>query len=918
RLMELKLPAVQAYARANKLDRTIFSGGPNRRIGIVSCGKSYLDVRTAFEGLGIDEATAAQLGIALYKVALTWPIEPKGLLEFAKGLDYLIVVEEKRALLEPQIKELLYNLPNRPIIIGKTDEQGRPVFRSHAALDPSEIAQSVGERIVSICGGNPSIAGVKSRLGQLTASKGNAPIAKEAITRIPYFCAGCPHNTSTVVPEGSRAYAGIGCHFMAQWMGRETEGFTQMGGEGANWIGEAPFSKRDHVFQNLGDGTYIHSGSLAVRASIAAGVNVTYKILYNDAVAMTGGQKLDGGMTVPMIVNQMRAEGVRHINIVTDEPDKYGSAHGMPSDVRIYHRTELQSVQKEMADIKGVSVLVYDQTCAAEKRRRRKIGQFPDPDKRVFINPAVCEGCGDCGKKSNCVAVHPLETAFGTKRQIDQSSCNKDFSCVNGFCPSFVTVHGAKVKKAAPPKAEAKADAFDVSSLPRPAGPSVAKPYTIVVTGIGGTGVVTVSAVLGQAAHIAGLGFGAIDMTGLAQKNGAVACHVRIAETGEKINAIRVGSQGADLILGCDLVVTAASKILETMRPDHTAVTYSPHETVTAAFTQMPTLSFPARQLVKAISERVRKAPMHAVDAQMYASLLFGDTIAANMMMLGVAYQLGQIPVPADAIEEAIVLNGASVEMNRNAFRAGRMAVADRERLDALLPKKPEPKRETPPSLAEIVEHRAQHLTGYQDEAYAQRYRATIARIEAAERAKTPGMTGLSEAAARGLAKLMAYKDEYEVGRLYSSPEFKAALDGQFSNYNRLEFHLAPPLLARRDKVTGEPRKMKFGRWMLPVFGWLAKGKKLRGTRLDVFGRTAERKLERQMIADYEALLDKLAANLSPASHGTAVKLANLALDVKGFGHVKHKNYELAMAQQAKLLEELTAPNPKPTLAAAE
>ncbi len=911
RLHDHKRAAILAFARANKLDRIITSGGGNPKIGIITCGKSYLDVRQALDELGIDEVKANALGIRIYKVGMTWPLEPEGVKRFAEGLDLILVVEEKRSLIETQVKEQLYDFPVRPRVLGKKDENEQWLFPAKGALDPTDIAISIGERLIRYGAGDD----VKAHVADLKRLKGNRPMTGEAATRIPYFCPGCPHNTSTVVPQGSRAYAGIGCHFMAHWMDRNTEGFTQMGGEGTNWIGEAPFSNTKHVFQNLGDGTYIHSGSLAIRAARAAGVNMTFKILYNDAVAMTGGQTLDGGISVPMIVNQVRAEGVEHVVIVTDEPDKYPRGV-IPQGVPIYHRRDLQKVQRELREIPGVTALVYDQTCAAEKRRRRKRGLFPDPDRRVFINPAVCEGCGDCGVKSNCVAVSPLETELGTKRTIDQSACNKDFSCLNGFCPSFVTVHGAKVRKAKKVAGDSGV-AQMLAGIPEPALPALDRPYTMLVTGVGGTGVVTVSAVLGQAAHLAGLGFGSIDMTGLAQKGGAVACHMRVAKSADQIHAIRAGVAGTDLVLGCDLVVTASNKVLETIKPDHTAVVFSDYEMMTADFARKADLKLPGAALRHAIEERVGKAPVHSFDAHTIAVKLFGDSIAANMFMLGYAYQLGHVPIGAQAIEQAIELNGAAVEMSRSAFRFGRLAAHDKTAIDRMLgpavtslPKQP--------SLDDIIAYRTTHLTGHQDATLAERYRAFVARVAEAERKKAPSRSALADAVARGYFKLLSYKDEYEVARLFTGPAFEKALSDQFEARGKLEFHLAPPLLARRDKTTGEPRKMRFGPWMLPVFRLLAKGKALRGTMWDVFGYSAERRLERQMITDYEKLVGEILERLTPDTHATAVALAVLPLDVKGFGHIKERNYKAVKAREAALLAELRNPSPPTVLKAAE
>ena len=913
RLHDFKRPAMLAFARANKLDRIIMSGGPSPKLGIITTGKSYLDVRQALDELGIDEVKADQLGIRLYKVGMVWPLEPRGVAAFADGLETIIVVEEKRSLIETQVKEQLFDTPNRPRVIGKKDENEQWLFPAKGALEPTDIAIAIGERLIRQNVGGEAL---KAKVAELKQLKGNRPVEPEIFLRTPYFCPGCPHNSSTVVPEGMRAYAGIGCHYMVQWMDRSTEGFTQMGGEGANWIGEAPFSKRKHVFQNLGDGTYIHSGSLAIRAALAAGVNITFKILYNDAVAMTGGQKLDGGITVPQIAAQLLAEGVRRVEVVTDEPRKYTGANRLPAGVTVHHRRDLMAVQKSLAETEGVTALIYDQTCAAEKRRRRKRGEFPDPDKRVFIHPDVCEGCGDCGKKSNCVAVVPLDTPFGRKRAIDQSACNKDFSCIEGFCPSFVMLRGAKVKASKNASGTADLDQL-AANLPEPALPSLDEPYAMLVTGVGGTGVVTISAVLGQAAHIEGKGFGSIDMTGLAQKGGAVACHIRVARNSEAIHAIRVGVANADLILGGDLVVTASNKILETIRPDHTAVVVSTHELITGEFTRNPKLVVPGDRLLQAIADRVRKGPFHTLDAHDYAVKLFGDSIAANMFLLGYAYQLGFVPIGAAAIEQAIELNGAAVGMNRAAFRFGRLTAHDKAAVDRVVKLQDEHAGE-PETLDEIIALRARHLTDYQDEELASRYRSKVAWIAGVEKAKAPGRTGLALAVARGYHKLLAYKDEYEVARLFAVEAFQREINEQFEGVRAMEFYLAPPILSRffKDKTTGHPRKIRLGSWMLPVFRLLAKGKKLRGTKWDVFGYSAERKLERQMIADYERLLDVIASRLDQSNYETAVALAELPLEIRGFGHVKMANYKAAKSREADLLQAFL--NPAPVKVAAE
>jgi len=913
RLHDHKRPAILAFARANALDRIELSGGAHPKIGIVTTGKSYLDTRQALDELGIDEVRAATLGLRLMKVAMTWPLEPRGIERFAKDLDLILVIEEKRSLIETQVKEQLFDTPDRPRVLGKKDEHGRWLFPAKGALDPLDIAVTIGERLLAA---TPDAA-LAARVAELKALIAARPLGADAFPRTPHFCAGCPHNTSTVVPEGSRAYAGIGCHYMALWMDRETEGFTQMGGEGANWIGEAPFSNRGHVFQNLGDGTYLHSGSLAIRAAVAAGVNVTFKILYNDAVAMTGGQKLDGGLTVPQMAAQVLAEGVTRLDIVADEPDKYDRDAFAPG-VAVHHRRDLAYVQRTLAATPGVTALIYDQTCAAEKRRRRKRGIMPDPDLRVVINEAVCEGCGDCGVKSNCIAIQPLETEFGRKRTIDQSACNKDLSCQDGFCPSFVTLRGAKVRRAGSATAGTGTNPTDTalfSGLPQPRFPDLRKPYAILVTGVGGTGVVTVSAVLAQAAHLVGQGFGSIDVTGLAQKGGAVACHMRIAERPQDIHAIRVGTAHADLVLGGDLVVTASNKILDAVRPGHTAVVYSTYELTTGRFARDPTLDVPGAALRHAIEARAAGASLSAIDAHAMAMALFGDSIYANMLLLGYAYQRGHVPIAAEAIEQAIALNNVDTGRNLSAFRYGRLSAANPRAIEPLMPEHAARQPAPPRTWTDIAAHRAAFLADYQDDALAARYTATVSDIATLERLRTPGMSGLAEAVAEGYFKLLAVKDEYEVARLFTKGDFAARLEREFEGIRRLEFHMAPPLLARRDKLTGHPRKIVLGPWLMPLLKLLAKGRRLRGTALDLFGYTAERRTERQLVDAYEALLRRLPPDLSPATHATFVALAALPLDIKGFGHVKAASMARADHRREQLLAQLS---PSPALQAAE
>ena len=762
RLHDFKRDAMLAFVRANKLNQIITSGGRTPKIGIITTGKAYLDVRQAFDELGIDEIKCNDLGLRLFKIACVWPIGRQELADFAQGLDLIIVVEEKRSLIEVQVREELYGTANQPVCIGKKDEQGNWLFPVKGALDPNDIAICIGERLLRY-GTNEELA---ANVARLKSAQRALSETTDVAQRIPYFCSGCPHNTSTRVPEGSRAYAGIGCHYMSQWMDRKTLGYTQMGGEGANWIGEAPFSKREHVFQNLGDGTYNHSGYLAIRAAIASGVTMTYKILFNDAVAMTGGQANDGGLTVPQIAAQVAAEGAKRVVVVTDEPWKYAKGTDWPRGLTVHHRDELDTIQRELATVPGVSVLIYDQTCAAEKRRRRKRGAFPDPDKRVVINDLVCEGCGDCGVKSNCVSVQPLETEWGRKRTIDQSSCNKDYSCLKGFCPSFVTVHGAKLKRG-----EGVAEPRDWPALPTPDAPLLNHPYGIIVTGIGGTGIVTIGAIVGMAAHLEGKGVGIIDMAGLAQKGGAVSSHIRIANTPDDIHAIRVAAGGADLVLGGDIVVVGAKKVLGAMKAGSTRVIVNTAEFLPGDFTRNADFSLPTERLKRAIVGHAGRDRSHFVDAGRLATALLGNSIGSNMFMLGYAYQLGALPLSADAIERAIEMNGEAVPMNISAFRYGRRAAVDPKAVEALIEPRPQEQNDSlrlSQSFAETVDRRAAFLTDYQNAAYARRYRNWVEKVRTVEAEKAPGQCGLAEAVARYLFKLMAYKDEYEVARLYS------------------------------------------------------------------------------------------------------------------------------------------------------
>jgi indolepyruvate ferredoxin oxidoreductase len=901
RLHEWKLPAVLAFARANRLNRTLWEA-PDARLGIVSTGKSFLDVRLALESLGLDEAQARRLGVRIYKVALSWPLEPEGVREFAQGLERILVVEEKRGLIEPQLKDALYGLSQAPLVEGKREASGEILFQSAMDLDPNRIAVAIGERILAYASDEQLSLRVR-QLRELLQTH----LPKEPMSRLPYFCAGCPHNTSTRVPEGSRALAGIGCHYMAQWMDRGTSGFTQMGGEGASWIGEALFSNTPHAFQNIGDGTYYHSGLLALRAAVAAGVNVTYKVLFNDAVAMTGGQPMDGPLTVPRITQQVTAEGARRVVVVSDEPEKYRQSSaqelGLAEGVTIHHRKELEALQQELREVPGVTVIVYDQTCAAEKRRRRKRGEFPDPDRRIFINESVCEGCGDCGVKSNCVAVLPRETPLGRKRMIDQSACNKDYSCANGLCPSFVSVHGAQPRKR---KASGSQEAPD--QFPAPALPEIQGTYNIVVTGVGGTGVVTIGALLGMAAHLEGKGIGIIDMIGLAQKGGAVLSHLRIAQSPAAVHVPRVASGTADLVLGGDLVVTGGAKALSTIRHGHTRMLVNSYEMVTGDFTRNADWLFPNLELKHNIEQVCGEGQAEFLDSTRIATHLLGDAIAGNLFLLGFAYQRGLIPLSAEALEQAIALNGVAVEMNRSAFRWGRQAAVDlgSVRRAAFSEDVPEA-RSSEPTLEELVAHREQELVRYQSRAYARRYRALVDCVRQAE-SRLSGTASperpLTEAVARSAFKLMAYKDEYEVARLYTNGDFLRQLEEAFEGTPEIRLHLAPPLWSRRDPISGEPIKQTFGPWMLQAMKALARFKFLRGTPLDLFGRTEERQMERQLIRDYEQSIERLLSELGAENLTIAVQIASLPEQIRGFDLVKRRNVEQVRAEEARLWEQ--------------
>jgi indolepyruvate ferredoxin oxidoreductase len=921
RMNSFKWYAALAYARANKLNQIVWDS-PHARIGIITAGKSYLDTRQALADLGIDEHVARDIGIRLYKIGMTWPLEADGVQHFARGLDEILVVEEKRQILEYQLKEELYNLKDdvRPRVVGKFDDTGEWSNQHRSGhgdwllpatyeLNPAQIARAIASRISQYFAGHPVEQRVKERIAYLEAKEAVLKVSAKpdpSKDRIPHFCSGCPHNTSTKVPAGSRALAGIGCHYMVTWMDRETATFTHMGGEGVTWLGQAPFTNEQHVFANLGDGTYYHSGILAIRAAVAAKVNITYKILYNDAVAMTGGQVVDGPLDPAMISRQIADEGVTPIIVVTDEPDKYPAGYNWAPGVTVRHRSELEAVQRELREVKGCSAMIYDQTCASEKRRRRKRNEYPDPAKRAVINEAVCEGCGDCSVQSNCLSVEPLETEFGRKRQINQSSCNKDFSCVTGFCPSFVTVEGGKLKK---PKKMALADqSGNAPALPTPVLPSSAQPFGILVTGIGGTGVVTVGQILAMAAHVEGKGCSVLDMSGLAQKGGPVMSHVRLADNPADLHSTRVGTGAADLVIGCDLIVTASRDALSRMGEGRTYAAINATGAPTAAFVRNPDWQFPGASAEQDIRSACGNERVDFVNAGDIATALMGDNIATNMFMLGYAWQKGWVPLSEAAIMKAIELNGVSVEFNKQAFAWGRAGAHDLQALVKLTTPAQVIEFKRNPTLDDLIAKRVTALTAYQDAAYARQYQQLVEQVRAAESAVNDGKPlRLTEAVARYYYKLMAYKDEYEVARLYANGAFTEKIAGMFEGDYQLKFHLAPPLLAKHD-ANGHLIKQEYGPWMMKAFGLLAKLKGLRGTAFDIFGRTEERKTERALIGQYRNTIGALLPQLTAANLAQAVAIASIPEDIRGFGHVKERMLKAAKEKEARLLAAFGTP----------
>ena len=901
-----KLKAVAAFSKVNSIDRHVIES-TQATVGIVTCGKAHYDLMEVLRRLEISRDMLAAAGVRLYKLGLTFPIETTRMLEFVQGLKEVLVVEEKGAVVETQMRELFYNAPVRPVILGKHDEQGRPLISALGELRPSRLIELTADWLIRHF---PQFADRRALVRDFTLPE-LLSNDSDSVKRLPYFCAGCPHNTSTVVPEGSTARAGIGCHFMANWMDRDTAGLIQMGGEGVDWVSHSMFTKVPHVFQNLGDGTYYHSGYLAIRQAVAAKARITYKILFNDAVAMTGGQPVDGVISVDAIARQVESEGVKQVVVLSDDIGKYDAIKNrFPEGTEFHDRAELDAVQRRLREVEGVTVLIYEQTCAAEKRRRRKKGEMTDPDKRLFINEAVCEGCGDCSVQSNCVAVLPHETSLGRKRKIDQTACNKDYSCAKGFCPSFVGVRGGKLRKkvgalAAASAGQGGADALTrlVESLPLPPAHRWTGPYDLLVTGVGGTGVVTVGAVVAMAAHLEGKSASVLDFMGFAQKGGAVLSFLRLADVPERLNQVRIDTQQADAILACDTVVAAQPEALGTVRHGRTRILANVHETPVAESLKNPDASLKTQGLLAKLRFAAGADRVETFDAQALAEEFLGDTVTANILALGYAWQLGLVPVSLAALHRAIELNGVAVPANQLAFSLGRLAAADPASCKALLGEAAQDfsGAAASASLEVMIAEGVERLTSYQNAAYAARYSALVREVQACEQAIDGDSERLTRAVAQSLLKLMAYKDEYEVARLYTDPAFHKALHQQFEGDLKLSFYMAPPLVS--SAKNGEPPgKIELGAWMLPFMRLLAKGKALRGSLLDPFGRTHERRMERELISQYEARVRELLPQLASGNLSLAADIAAIPLSMRGFGHVKQANVVLARIREAELL----------------
>ncbi len=902
RLQNYKLFACQTFARKNKIDRTVMDS-PKPRFGIITSGKSYGDVRQALIELGITEDVAKDIGLRLYKIGMTWPLEPEGIKDFVTGLEEILIVEEKREFIEYQLKQQVYNWEagkRPPIIVGKYDEHGENLLPLENDHSVGMVTHVLAKRLKRFYHNDKVDAALKFYDEYEAREKDYLPSSQ----RKPYYCAGCPHNTSTKVPEDSFAMVGIGCHYMVQWMGRDSALCTQMGGEGVPWVGASPFSSTKHIFANLGDGTYFHSGVLAIRQTIAAKVNITFKILYNDAVAMTGGQQVDGELPVFRVAQQVIAEGATKCWIVTETPEHYKGREGIPAEVPVLHRKWMDKIQIEARETPGTTIIIYDQTCAAEKRRRRKRGKFPDPPKRVFINKDVCEGCGDCSVQSNCMAVQPVETEYGRKRKINQSMCNKDFSCLKGFCPSFVTVHGGEIRKTKAGNVDEVLKAVPDIKVPELGDTA----YNIIVTGIGGTGVLTLGSLMGMAAHMEGKHCRILDQTGLAQKGGEVLSHVRLAHDREEMRTGHIITGGSDLLLACDIVTGAGKIAHETLNPERTKAVINTNNTPVAEFVLHNNTDFHNDQIKKSLMESTLKSAQHFVPATSYALALLGDEIATNIFMLGYAWQKGLVPLRREAIEKAVTLNGVLVEANLKSFAFGRLAAHDPDKIEKLSNevKGADEVSDVAQTLDDVIQKRAAYLTEYQNESYAKNYTDMIERVREAEQKIVANSTVLAESAARYYHKLLAYKDEYEVARLYTDGEFMKNLKSQFQGNYKIAFNMAPPIMERTDPATGRPQKREFGPWMLGALGVLAKFKGLRGTPFDLFGYHKDRKVERELIKEYEETIECVLSNLSKDNLDLCVELLSLPDAIRGYGPVKEENISKTRARHVELMSQLT------------
>lgn len=912
RLFEHRLVAVRAFVRANGLDRVELESR-QKRLGIVTTGKAYGDLRQALEEIGLDDAKATELGISVYKVGMTWPLEPEGLRRFASGQENLLIIEEKKPILEEQVASMLFNLSDRPRLFGKVDLSGRPLVPRVGELTPSLVADVLRRWIAEYVADGPD--GSKWQAALRPDPEQEAPGGLTGgLMRLPSFCSGCPHNRSTVVPEGSIALGGIGCHGMAVWLpDRRTLAVNQMGGEGANWIGQSPFTGVDHIFQNMGDGTYFHSGLLAIRAAIAADVNITYKILVNGAVAMTGGQPIEGEemageITTPEIARQLVGEGIERIAVLSDDIEKYPTGV-FPAGVSIHHRNEIDRVQKELRNVRGVTALLYDQTCAAEARRLRKRGEFPDPDRRVVINESVCEGCGDCSVQSNCISIEPVETEFGRKRRINQSSCNKDYSCLEGYCPSFATVIGGKIRKLAMSGGDFEqasgADALLFADLPDAPVASLDRPFNVFVAGIGGTGVITIGALLGMAAHLEGKGVTLLDVTGLAQKNGAVASHVRVASDPRALHSTRISAGAADLVIGCDIVVATGQDGMQKLSAERTRAIINTHVAPVADFAASPDLDFSSTEMELALETAVGRGAVDFFDATHLATALLGDAIGANLFLVGVALQKGLLPVGLPALERAIELNGRSIDMNKRALAWGRLAAHDLEKVQALVKDRRPGSSEVDrtQTLGEIVARRVEFLTEYQDENYAVGYAALVEKVALAERSLGADGDRLAAAVARYYFKLLAVKDEYEVMRLWAGDGFQRQLEAEFEGNYKIQFHLAPQIFFPRDPDTGRARKLTLNRHVMTLLGWLRHLKFMRHTPFDLFNRTDHRRREWALVGKYRATIDELLSGLSLENLDLAIQIAEIPEHIRGFDTVKDLQLTVALEKEAELLE---------------